>query len=72
MSGERLDIESSFPCEGESGVPLPGKRISGTLAEVFGFTIDDEARELYTKNMAAIEEGKREADRIIARTFISS
>jgi hypothetical protein len=49
----------------QGGVPLPGKRVSGTLAEVFGFTIDDEARELYASNMRAIEDGRREADRII-------
>jgi hypothetical protein len=65
MSGEKLDIEPSIHPEAESGVPLPGERVTGTLAEVFGFTIDDEARELYASNMKAIEDGRREADRII-------
>ncbi len=70
MSGEKLDIQPSIHPEVESGIPLPGKRVTGSLAEVFGFTIDDEARELYAKNMAAIAESERKADRIIRTTIL--
>jgi ribosome recycling factor len=67
MMGEKFDSEPIQQIESniDSGVPRPGVRVSGTLAEVFGFTITDEARETYAKNMAAIAESEKEADRIL-------
>jgi len=65
MSGEILDIQPSLPPECDGGVPRPGQRVSGSLAEAFGFTIDDESRLLYARNMTTINESRRKADQYL-------